>query len=189
MAETAGSGLTAIELDEYSRLSQLYFPVAIWTEVSFNSSLFQARARLTLFLLRPFSMVGFTTTRHNRCVSDALSTGVYACLFIATTRIMLKKQAAESFASRVFLVAGSINFALGTLHICKWADFYYGDWKAQALLVAFALYRLVRAYALLIVPPHPILYLFDFNRWDNFSHLVILALMTWIADGLVVSLL
>ncbi|KAJ2914553.1 hypothetical protein MD484_g5865, partial [Candolleomyces efflorescens] len=81
---------------------------------------------------------------------------------------MLKKQAAESFASRVFLVAGSINFALGTLHI------------------SFALYRLVRAYALLIVPPHPILYLFDFNRWDNFSHLVILALMTWIADGLVI---
>jgi hypothetical protein len=135
-------------------------------------------------------MVSFTTARNNRGVSDShiYYTGLYACLFIATTRIMLKKQAAESFASRVFLVAGSINFVLGTIHVCKWAVFYYPDLRAQPLLVAFALYRLVRAYALLVVPPYPVFYLFDFNRWDNFSHLVILALMTWIADGLVVSL-
>ncbi|RXW19539.1 hypothetical protein EST38_g6314 [Candolleomyces aberdarensis] len=119
------------------------------------------------FLIRPFSMVKFTIAIDNCGISD-LYAGVYACLFIATTRIMLKKQAAESFASRVFLVAGTINFILGTLH------------------VAFALFRLIRAYALLVVPPYPIFYIFDFNRWDNFSHLVILALMTWVADGLVI---
>ena len=38
-----------------------------------------------------------------------------------------------------------------------------------------------------MTPPGPVYYYFEFTRWDNFSHLVILAVVTWIGDGLVVS--
>ncbi|KAF6764257.1 hypothetical protein DFP72DRAFT_871312 [Ephemerocybe angulata] len=92
----------------------------------------------------------------------------YACLFIATCRIMLKRRRIENFASGVFLVCNTSIFILATIHN------------------ATSLYRLVRAYALVIVPPHPYMYFNEFNRWDNFSHLVILALCTWIGDGLVI---
>lgn len=63
-------------------------------------------------------MVRRTNFKCYRQVSHAFA-GVYALMFFTTTRIMIKKQAAESFASRVFLVAGSMNFVLATLHICQ----------------------------------------------------------------------
>lgn len=99
---------------------------------------------------------------------ESIIYGFYACLFIATCRIMLKRRRIENFASGVFLVCNTSIFILATIHN------------------ATSLYRLVRAYALVIVPPHPYMYFNEFNRWDNFSHLVILALCTWIGDGLVI---
>ena len=48
---------------------------------------------------------------------------------------------------------------------------------------------MVRAYALFIgTPPNmPVLYTQDYVKWDNYAHLVIMALLTWMGDVLVVS--
>jgi hypothetical protein len=54
--------------------------------------------------------------------------------------------------------------------------------------IVTSLYRLTRGYVDVVTPPGPVYYYFEFTRWDNFSHLVILAIVTWIGDGLVVSL-
>jgi hypothetical protein len=52
-------------------------------------------------------------------------------------------------------------------------------------------YKLIRAYALFVgTPPGlPVVYFQDFIKWDNYIHPVILALLTWLGDYLVVSLL
>lgn len=48
---------------------------------------------------------------------------------------------------------------------------------------------MVRAYALFIgTPPNlPVIYTQDYVKWDNYAHLVIMALLTWMGDILVVG--
>ncbi|KAF6747661.1 hypothetical protein DFP72DRAFT_1016088 [Ephemerocybe angulata] len=99
---------------------------------------------------------------------EAVVYGLYTYMFVKTCMIMLKKRAVENFASKVFLVSTTSMFILTTIHC------------------ATSLYRLVRGYAQLVVPPQPYMYFIQYTQWDNFSHLVILALITWIGDGLVI---
>lgn len=99
---------------------------------------------------------------------EAIFYGLYTMLFFATCRIMIKRRATEVFSSRVFLFSGIVIYLLATLH------------------VVFAVYRLVRGYALHITGNKGFLYFNEHVRWENFSHLVISALVTWIGDALVI---
>lgn len=41
---------------------------------------------------------------------------------------------------------------------------------------------------MLYSPPAPFLYFLDYRWWDNYAHLIVSALITWLGDYLVVSL-
>lgn len=176
--------------EKYNNASQLYYPIAIWLEV--RSLLLSLRAVTERRnIIRRVSFMVSPSLRHCTAADGltSIKLGLYTMLFVAKCRIMLKKRAVETFASRVFLFSGILIYLLTTIQVGELllCNAFYRSLTLVHLFKVCACYRLVRGYALLVTPPKGYAYFIEYTRWDNFSHLVILALVTWIGDALVVS--
>ncbi|KAF9450849.1 hypothetical protein P691DRAFT_725262 [Macrolepiota fuliginosa MF-IS2] len=98
--------------------------------------------------------------------TEVLLYGVYTCLFLEASYIMLRKRRENIASARVFLITTFLMYILSTAHI------------------VLGLYRMLRAYVWRVEPPA--WYFMDFRNWDTVAHNAMLCTMTWLGDALVI---
>ncbi|KAL0955937.1 hypothetical protein HGRIS_002123 [Hohenbuehelia grisea] len=100
---------------------------------------------------------------------EALLYGIYCSLFFEAMYIIVKKKImSKTLPSKVFFIGSVLMFIIATIHI------------------ALNLYRLLKGYIWLVDTVKPETYFLDLGRWENVAHNAFNAIMTWIADFLVI---
>ncbi|KAL0955935.1 hypothetical protein HGRIS_002123 [Hohenbuehelia grisea] len=95
--------------------------------------------------------------------------GIYCSLFFEAMYIIVKKKImSKTLPSKVFFIGSVLMFIIATIHI------------------ALNLYRLLKGYIWLVDTVKPETYFLDLGRWENVAHNAFNAIMTWIADFLVI---
>ncbi|KAF9004535.1 hypothetical protein BDQ17DRAFT_1278692, partial [Cyathus striatus] len=99
---------------------------------------------------------------------EVLLYGIYTCLFFESVYIMLKKRSTSALSAKVFLCSTILMYLVATAHI------------------VINLFRLLRGFVLNVDPKGADDYIWDFTRWENIAHNILLCLMTWLGDALVI---
>ncbi|KAH6871368.1 hypothetical protein BKA70DRAFT_1578376 [Coprinopsis sp. MPI-PUGE-AT-0042] len=94
--------------------------------------------------------------------------GLYLYLFVSAMTILARKNALQTFSSKVFFAGIVTMFILISFHN------------------SLNIYRIVAAFGYNTDARGPALYLIDFLRWENYSLSVLLALIFWTGDILVI---
>ncbi|KDQ28144.1 hypothetical protein PLEOSDRAFT_157989 [Pleurotus ostreatus PC15] len=99
---------------------------------------------------------------------ECLLFGIYASLFIQTVFLMWKQRLIRTGPSKIFFWGTLLMFLIAATH------------------VALNFYRLLRGYVWLREEVGPENYFLDLGRWDNVAHNALNAIMTWVADCLII---
>ncbi|KAF9044351.1 hypothetical protein BJ165DRAFT_193942 [Panaeolus papilionaceus] len=97
---------------------------------------------------------------------QAVVYGIYVPLFFQALYIIARKRSSSAYSAKIFLGGSVVLFLLSTIDI------------------GLNLLRLLKGFVL--DGENPVIYFFDWTRWENMMHSGILYVATWIGDALAI---